>query len=65
MVLGVQWLELLGSVVCNWKTLTMEFEWGNRKQRLQGINPQMVQPASVTEVTKEIKQGHEVYAICF
>ena len=28
-VLGVQWLELLGSVVCNWKTLTMEFEWGN------------------------------------
>lgn len=25
----------------------------------------MVQPASVTEVTKEIKQGHEVYAICF
>ena len=43
----------------------MEFEWGNRKQRLQGINLQMVLSVSVTEATKEIKQGHEVYAICF
>lgn len=29
-VLGVQWLELLGSVVCNWKQMTMEFQWGNQ-----------------------------------
>ena len=27
MVLGIQWLEMLGSVVCNWKQMTMEFEW--------------------------------------
>lgn len=25
LVLGIQWLEMLGSVVCNWKQLTMEF----------------------------------------
>lgn len=37
MVLGVQWLELLGLVVCNWKALTMVFEWGNEKRCLQGI----------------------------
>ena len=65
MVLGIQWLETLGSVVCNWKDLTMEFEWEDKKQPLQGINPHAVQSASVTEVTKEIKQGQEVYAICF
>ncbi|KAH9696914.1 hypothetical protein KPL71_023390 [Citrus sinensis] len=65
MVLGIQWLETLGSVVCNWKDLTMEFEWEDKKQRLQGINPHVVQSASVTEVAKEIKQGQGVYAICF
>ena len=25
MVLGIQWLEMLGFVVYNWKQLTMEF----------------------------------------
>ena len=34
LVLGVHWLELLGSVVCNWKTMTMEFQWDNRPLRL-------------------------------
>ncbi|RVW88246.1 hypothetical protein CK203_038642 [Vitis vinifera] len=27
LILGVQWLEMLGSVVCNWKQLTMDFIW--------------------------------------
>ena len=27
LVLSVQWLEMLGSVVCNWKQLTMDFIW--------------------------------------
>lgn len=26
LVLGVQWLEQLGTVVCNWKKMTMEFQ---------------------------------------
>ena len=30
MVLGIQWLEMLGSVVCNWKHLTMDFNWDNQ-----------------------------------
>lgn len=25
MVLGIQWLEMLGFVVCNWKQLTIDF----------------------------------------
>jgi hypothetical protein len=27
MMLGIQWLEMLGYVVCNWKQLTMDFHW--------------------------------------
>ena len=65
MVLGIEWLETLGSVECNWKDLTMGFEWENKKQRLQGINPHAMRSTSVTEVVKEIKQGQGVYTICF
>ncbi|KAJ0038326.1 hypothetical protein Pint_22247 [Pistacia integerrima] len=38
LVLCVQWLEQLGTVVCNWKKITMEFQWQNQFQKLQGIN---------------------------
>ncbi|KAH9723902.1 hypothetical protein KPL70_007302 [Citrus sinensis] len=65
LVLGVQWLEELGTVECNWKSLTMNFNWNNRPQHLQGLNPQSLQTATVAEVNKEIKQGHEAFAICF
>ena len=27
LVLGIQWLEQLGTVVCNWKDLTMQFQY--------------------------------------
>ena len=33
-VLGIQWLEILGLVVCNWKHLTMDFNWDNQARRL-------------------------------
>ncbi|KAH9735040.1 hypothetical protein KPL71_017615 [Citrus sinensis] len=65
LVLGVQWLEELGTVECNWKSLTMNFNWNNRPRHLQGLNPQSLQTATVAEVNKEIKQGHEAFAICF
>lgn len=65
MVLGVQWLEMLGSVVCNWKQLTMDFTWENKSCRLQGIGPQSIQTASLTEITKELRQGQFGFAICF
>ena len=45
LVLGVHLLELLGLVVCNWKTMTMEFQWDNRPLRLQGIDGQLIQHA--------------------
>ncbi|XP_015381784.1 uncharacterized protein LOC107175001 [Citrus sinensis] len=64
MVLGIQWLKLLGAVVCNWKTLTMEFDWGNQRRHLEGISPQSLQTASLTEISKEIRQGNEAFPIC-
>ena len=42
----------------------MEFSWGNKERRLQGLGSQLVQSASLVEITKEIKQGHEVFVIC-
>lgn len=65
LVLGIQCLEELGTVECNWKTLTMNFNWNNKPRHLQGLNPQSLQTASVAEVNKEIRQGHEAFAICF
>ncbi|KAH9648537.1 hypothetical protein KPL70_025625 [Citrus sinensis] len=65
MVLGVQWLEMLDSVVCNWKQLTMDFTWENKSCRLQGIGPQSIQTASLTKITKELRQGQSGFAICF
>ncbi|KAL5565238.1 hypothetical protein UlMin_028402 [Ulmus minor] len=62
MVLGIQWLEMLGSVVCNWKQLTMDFRWDNQAQRLQGIN-QAIQATSLASVAKDMRQGHMMFAI--
>lgn len=62
MVLGIQWLEMLGSVVCNWKQLTMDFHWDNQARRLQGIN-QTIQATSLTSVAKEMRQGQMMFAI--
>lgn len=63
-VLGVQWLEMLGYVICNWRTLTMKFYWENLARQLQGFCDQPIQAASLKEISKEFRQGHSVYAIC-
>ena len=65
LVLGIHWLEQLGSVVCNWKQLTMEFDWENQKRQLQGIGPQAPQSASLTEISHDVKQGQQGFTIYF
>ncbi|GAV83363.1 RVP_2 domain-containing protein [Cephalotus follicularis] len=35
-VLGIQWLELLGPVITDYKQLTMTFQWGEKQVQLQG-----------------------------
>ncbi|KAH9724161.1 hypothetical protein KPL70_007389 [Citrus sinensis] len=62
MVLGIQWFEMLGSVVCNWKHLTMDFNWQNQARRLQGIQ-RPIQVTSLETVAKEHRQGQMVFAV--
>lgn len=57
LVLGIQWLELLGYVVCNWKQLTMESVWKKQTRRLKGIDGQDIQAASLKELSKEVAQA--------
>lgn len=49
LVLGVQWLEQLGPVVCEWKMMTLEFQWANKPQLLQGNRTDNLQQASLTK----------------
>lgn len=63
-MLGVQWLEKLGTVSCNWKQMTMEFQWDNQTQKLQGTDGQLIQSASMKVVSKELRQGNSMFAIC-
>ena len=41
----------------------MDFNWENKQQHLQGVIPQSLETAFVTEINKEIRQGHEVFTI--
>lgn len=63
-VLGVQWLQQLGTVQCNWKTLTMNFEWEGQQRHLQGIQHQQIEPLSLRAMTKELHHGSTIFAIC-
>ncbi|KAG7987413.1 hypothetical protein I3843_03G132800 [Carya illinoinensis] len=50
LVLGIQWLEMLGSVE-------------NQNRRLQGVDMQTIQEMSLKEISKEIRRGHALFAI--
>lgn len=63
LVLGVQWLELLGPVVCDWRNLTMEFEWRSQNCVLQGLRTTPIQPVDFQCLSKEARQGHALFAI--
>ncbi|KAF2283258.1 hypothetical protein GH714_043610 [Hevea brasiliensis] len=53
-VLGIHWLAQLGTVVCNWKQLTMEFLWNNQTQRLEGIDYNGIQSTSMKVISKNV-----------
>ncbi|XP_041025505.1 uncharacterized protein LOC121265907 [Juglans microcarpa x Juglans regia] len=63
-VLGIQWLESLGFVVCDWRKLTMEFTWENQTKRLVGIDGQNIQAASIAELTKGVRPSHALFVVC-
>jgi hypothetical protein len=63
LVLGVQWLEQLGPVVCNWKQMTMDFWWKNQAQTLNGSGSQIIQSASLTTITKDVRHGCSTFTV--
>ncbi|XP_041009414.1 uncharacterized protein LOC121253468 [Juglans microcarpa x Juglans regia] len=63
LVLGIQWLEMLGSVLCNWKKLTMDFNWNKQARRLQGLGEHAVQEATLKEISKKCRRGHTLFAV--
>ena len=63
-VLGIQWLETLGSVVCDWRKLTMEFRWKTQTKKLVGIDRKNIQAASIEEITKGIRPSHALFVVC-
>lgn len=64
LVLGIQWLKQLGIVVCNWKKMTMEFQWQNQPQMIQRTNEHAIQVASLKATAKELMQRSSMFSIC-
>ncbi|RVW14863.1 Transposon Tf2-11 polyprotein [Vitis vinifera] len=63
MVLGIQWLETLGSVVCDWKKRTMDFIWEQQPKKLQGIEIPLIQDTTLQGFTKDFRQRQAVFAL--
>ncbi|KAL4278328.1 hypothetical protein GQ457_03G010840 [Hibiscus cannabinus] len=63
LVLGVHWLEQLGTVVCNWKQLTMEFQWNNKTKKLQGMDTTITHPTTMKVIAKEARQEGSMLAL--
>ena len=63
LVLGVHWLAQLGTVTCNWKKLTMEFQWDNKNKKLQGIDT--FNPTCNYESHHQGSMARRVHVRCF
>lgn len=63
-VLGVQWLESLGAVICDWKHFTIDFWWLNQRRQLRGLDAPPIQAAKPGELDWEAASKHSLYAVC-
>lgn len=50
MVLGIQWLKLLGNVLSNYENIWVSFWWQNREVTLRGENPKLAQSIRLEEL---------------
>jgi hypothetical protein len=62
-VLGVQWLENLGPVLCDWKKMTMSFQWRNQSVRLAAQTVQPTREIIIQAMDREVKGGGELFAV--
>lgn len=63
MVLGIQWLETLGSVIWDFKNLEMRFKMGHKQVVLKGIGSGSVRELRVEKVNKLLDQGAQISMI--
>lgn len=52
LVLGVQWLQLLGPILLDYQALTMSFTWNGEKVFLQGEQAWQLTPVSLHHLRK-------------
>lgn len=64
LVVGIQWLEQLGTGLCDWKQKKMEFTWGGQVRCLQGVDAPILQSTSLKAITKVIRQQPFGLAVC-
>ncbi|XP_038972753.1 uncharacterized protein LOC103696780 isoform X1 [Phoenix dactylifera] len=62
-VLGIQWLEKLGPVICDWKHMTMKFWWNGQACGLSGQPARPTRDVDFREIQKEIKGSSQLFAI--
>jgi hypothetical protein len=62
-VLGIQWLENLGPVVCDWKNMTMSFQWENRTIKIVAQPVQPTQEIQIQAMDREVQRGGELFVV--
>ncbi|KAL0853428.1 hypothetical protein Bca101_058580 [Brassica carinata] len=59
LVLGIEWLQSLGPIICDLKAQTMKFNWEGKRCTLQGTRNTSIQSASVSEGVEMLPtEGH-------
>jgi len=63
LILGIQWLSILGTIKWDFKHLKMEFKQGNRNLILRGIKEGTVQFMSQESLPKAIENATQLFVI--
>ena len=58
-VLGVQWLQSLGTMAFNFQKLFLKFLWEGKGYYLNGITGKPIKVISSNGMTKLLKKGHQ------
>lgn len=64
LVLDIQWLEELGALECDWKAMTMAFQWQRRPHKLHVLSTPTIQSASLEDLSRSLASPYSLYAVC-